>query len=333
VRWKELGRQGRAFIASAPTAREIAAATGAPAMDPIRVYVGLRSADTPEARAEIALRELIRVGGFERSVLVVASPTGTGWMDPGAHDTLDFMLAGDVATVGVQYSYLSSPLAVTFYPELGIDQTRALFEAVYDHWTGLPEETRPRLYAFGLSAGAFNVQSTLSLLDMLADPVDGAFWAGSPFLSPYWQIVRERRDGGSPIWRPRFGDGSAVRTMNQDGEGDAPQAPWGPIRFVFLQYGSDPIVFFSPDDAIRRPAWLRAPRAPDVAPQIRWVPIVTMLQTALDITIAVQVPRFGHYYAAEDYLDGWAALLSPPGWSPQRARAVREAATARIANP
>ena len=40
------------------------AARGA-AVEPVRVYVGLRSADTPEIRAKLALEELKRVGGFE----------------------------------------------------------------------------------------------------------------------------------------------------------------------------------------------------------------------------------------------------------------------------
>jgi uncharacterized membrane protein len=41
--------------------------------------VGLRSAETPETFAKLALEELERVGGFERSVLIVSTPTGTGW--------------------------------------------------------------------------------------------------------------------------------------------------------------------------------------------------------------------------------------------------------------
>ena len=45
VNWEELGRAGREFVVSGPTAEEIAAFTGRPAMRPIRVYVGLNSAD------------------------------------------------------------------------------------------------------------------------------------------------------------------------------------------------------------------------------------------------------------------------------------------------
>lgn len=47
VAWEDLGRHGRRFVATAPTAAEIAAFTGAPAIDPVRVYVGRRRPTRP----------------------------------------------------------------------------------------------------------------------------------------------------------------------------------------------------------------------------------------------------------------------------------------------
>src|SRR5262249_34691397 len=86
VKWEELGRAGRAFVASGPSAEQIGGFNGRPAREPVRVYVGLRGADTPRARAKLALEELKRQGGFERSVLIIITPTGTGWVDPAAMD-------------------------------------------------------------------------------------------------------------------------------------------------------------------------------------------------------------------------------------------------------
>jgi len=317
VAWDEMGRWGRSFVATAPTREEIAAFAGPEAMAPVRVYVGRRAADSPRERAELALAELIRAGGFERSTLVVVVPVGTGWMDPGAHDTLDFMLGGDVATVAVQYSYLTSVLALWAHPAYGVEQARELFDVVYAYWSALPRETRPKLYVHGLSQGAFNSQATLPLLDMLADPIDGAMWAGSPFFSAYWRHVRERRVKGSPAWKPRFGNGSLARSVNQWGVDEA-EAPWGPVRLVFLNYGSDPLVVFNPASAWYPPDWMAAPRAPDVAPELRWFPVVTTFQLALDMANSLAVPRFGHWYVAPDYIAAWAATLDPPGWSPER---------------
>ncbi|MGS4944863.1 alpha/beta hydrolase [Meridianimarinicoccus sp. RP-17] len=331
VAWDEMGRWGRSYVTRTPGADEIAAFAGPDAMAPLRVYVGRRAAATPEDRAEIALAELIRQGGFDRAALVVTVPVGTGWMDPGAHDTLDFMLGGDVATVSVQYSYLTSVLSLWVAPEAGIAQARALFDAVYDHWTTLPRDARPKLYVHGLSQGAFNTQIALPLLDILADPIDGAMWAGSPFLSPLWQHVRDNRRPDSPEWRPRFGNGSLVRVANQQGGLDRFNAEWGPMRLVFLHYGTDAIVSFTFDSGLRRPGWMAPPRAFDVAPEFRWFPVVTMFQLALDMAISLQVPGYGHFYIAPDYIDAWAAVVEPEGWTPDRAAELKAIFAARPA--
>ena len=78
IGWDGLGRHGAAFVAGGPTASEISALIDAPALEPIRVYAGLDSADTMQARADLIVAELERTGGFERAVLVVATTTGSG---------------------------------------------------------------------------------------------------------------------------------------------------------------------------------------------------------------------------------------------------------------
>ncbi|MBO6893133.1 MAG: alpha/beta-hydrolase family protein [Roseibium sp.] len=323
IRWDEMGRRGRQYVANAPTKEEIAEFYSGQILEPVRVYVGRRSAETAKERANLALRELIRVGGFERKALVVGVPPGTGWMDPGAHDTLDFMLGGNVATVAVQYSYLTSFLSLLANPEYGTEQAAALFNAIYDYWTLLPKDKRPDFYVFGISQGAFNSQATLPLFDLLGDPIQGALWTGSPFFSRYWAEVRNNRNEDSPAWRPTFGNGSLVRVMDQYGGLDGNFTEWGPIRAVFLNYGSDPIVNFTYDSAIRPPAWLNEPRAPDVSDKLSWFPVVTMLQIALDSLFALDVPRFGHYYIAPDYIDAWAAVVEPEGWTDEKARQLK----------
>src|SRR5690606_13661648 len=124
----------------------IGALTGRPAREPIRVYVGLRSADTPAQRARLALEELLRVGAFERSALILVTPTGTGWIDPAAMDAVEYLHDGDIASVAMQYSYLSSPLSLIVHPEFGADAALALFAEVYGYWTRLPKAHRPKLY-------------------------------------------------------------------------------------------------------------------------------------------------------------------------------------------
>jgi len=316
VRWDELGRTGREFVASGPTLAQISAFSGRPARDPVRVYVGLRGAETPRARAKLALEELKRQGGFDRSTLIVITPTGTGWIDPAAMDSVEYLLDGDVASVAVQYSYLNSPLSLLFQPEYGAEAARALFAAVYGYWTTLPKDTRPRLYLHGLSLGAMNSEQSAELFETIGDPIAGALWSGPPFASRVWRSITENRNEGSPAWLPEFRDGRFVRFMNQNGPTVPRDAPWGPMRVVYLQYASDPIVLFDYRDAYQRPAWMRAPRGPDVSPDLRWYPVVTMLQLALDMAVANGTPMgFGHVYAPEHYVDAWVAVTGVRDWS------------------
>lgn len=323
VAWQNLGREGRSFIAATPTAPEISEVTGRAAMQPLRVYVGLNAAVTLEARAEIAAEELERVGGFARTTLVVAMPTGTGWMDPAAMEPLEHLHHGDVATVALQYSYLQSWISLLVQPEEAAEAGRALFAAVHRRWQLLPEAERPRLYLYGLSLGAHSSQQSLRLHEMLDSPISGAFWVGPPFVSQLWQTLTAERDPGSPAWLPRLTTGRVVRFTNgrqglQDG------AAWGDVRIVFLQYGSDPIVFFRPDSAVRQPDWMAMPRAPDVSDELRWYPIITQLQLAFDMAIGLEVPiGHGHLYAHVDHIDPWLAVTEPPGWTPDRLEALR----------
>ena len=317
VRWKELGRTGRRFVASGPTAAQIGAFTGRPAHDPVRVYVGLRGADTPRARARLALEELKRQGGFARSTLIVITPTGTGWIDPAAMDSVEYLLDGDVASVAVQYSYLNSPLSLLFQPEYGAEAARVLFAEIYGYWTTLPRDARPKLYLHGLSLGAKNSEQSAELFETIGDPITGALWSGPPFASRIWRWVTENRNPGSPAWLPQFRDGRFVRFMNQNGSTVPADAPWGAMRVVYLQYASDAIVLFDYRDAYRPPAWMNAPRGPDVSPQLRWYPVVTMLQLALDMAVANGTPMgFGHVYAPEHYIDAWVAVADIHHWSP-----------------
>ncbi|NCQ23744.1 MAG: hypothetical protein COW54_11595 [Rhodobacteraceae bacterium CG17_big_fil_post_rev_8_21_14_2_50_63_15] len=317
IAWEDLGRWGRRYVASGPSREEIQSFWGTPAKQPIRVYVGLTAAGSGADRARLAFEELKRVGGFDRKYLVIATPTGSGWLDPGGVDTLEYITRGDVATVGVQYSYLSSPMSVIVDPENGIEESRTLFDLVYGHWSSLPKETRPRLYLHGLSLGAFLSQETVPLLNMFGDPFQGALWTGSPFLSDFWRMVQDRRRPDSPAWRPKFGNGSLVRTASQDGGLDPFDADWGPIRLVLLQYGGDPIVFFDYSLAWKRPDWLRGERAPDLAPDMRWIPVVSLLQDGFDMAVAVGTLGFGHDYIARHYIPAWAETLDPEGWSPE----------------
>lgn len=316
ISWSDLGRQGRHFVTSGPTRQDVAQFTGETSEQPIRVYVGLSAAETPDERAKLALEELKRVGAFRRSVLVIATPTGTGWIDEEAVDPLEFLHGGDTAIVALQYSYLTSYVSLFIEPGYATTSARALFDEVYGHWRSLPAGSRPRLYLHGLSLGSAGSEQSMTLHAMLGDLIHGAVWSGPPFSNPSWSEFTRDRNPGTPYWLPKVGDGSYVRFTNQTNALDIPGASWGPVRLVYLQYASDPITFFSPDLFWREPDWLKNERGPDVSPNLEWFPVVTALQVAFDMVGASALGTgLGHLYAASDYIDAWIAVTEPKGWS------------------
>ena len=324
INWQGLGKMGRSYIASAPAANEIAAQTHQDAKEPIRVYTGLNSASTVEERARLALDELVRVGGFERSTLVIITPTGTGWVDPAGIDPVEYLHHGDIASVAIQYSYLPSWLSLLVEPGYGSEASRALFTQVYGYWKKLPKDRRPKLYLYGLSLGAMNSDLSSDIYDVVADPYQGAVWAGPPFPSRTWKIATAGRVAGSPAWLPRFRDGSIIRFTSQRNALDLDGAPWGPIRVVYLQYASDPIVFFDPYSAYSKPGWIKGGRGPDVSPRFRWFPIVTLLQLTVDIALGTTTPiGHGHVYAPEHYIDAWMAVTQPSGWTAEKVETLK----------
>ncbi|MEQ8837392.1 MAG: alpha/beta-hydrolase family protein, partial [Lacipirellulaceae bacterium] len=315
ILWNTIGRQGKDFISKGPTQEQLSDFLGKPAKQPVRVYVGLRSRDTPEERAELALEELKRVGAFERSLLVVATPTGTGWLDPGATDTIEYLHAGDTAIVSMQYSYLPSWITIMVDPNRSRVAAQVLFEEVYEHWKNLPKEARPKLYLHGLSLGSLGSETSGDLLTTFEDPIQGALWSGPPFPSRVWSQLTRAREPNSPAWLPVFRDASVVRFINQKSKPDPSSESWSSIRCIYIQHASDPMIFFSPSLLYQKPEWLVGERGADVSPYLDWYPIITFLQVACDLPMATSVPiGYGHNYSPSEYLDAWIAITNPKDW-------------------
>ncbi len=102
------------------------------------------------------------------------------------------------------------------------------------------------------------------------------------------------------------------------------------MRWVYIQYASDPMVFFSEDLAYRRPQWLIGDRGPDVSPYLTWYPLVTSLQIGFDLPMATSIPLgYGHNYSPSSYIDAWIAVTDPSDWTAEDTARL----TARFAAP
>lgn len=327
--WDTLGREGRRFVSGGRDAADLAAASGKPAMDPIRAYAGLGSAPDPQARADLAVAELDREGAFSRQVIVVVTTTGTGWVDAPVADSLEAIYGGDSAIVATQYSYLPSWLSFLFDGSRAEQAGRLLIDAVHARIEAMPAgQPRPKEIVFGESLGSQGSEAAFSsLADVRAD-TDGALWVGPPNTNRLWSQIVDRRDPGTPEVRPTYSDGLVVRFAGGPSTRDVartPPTPWIEPHVLYLQHASDPVVWWSPDLIWSRPDWLVEPRGRDVLGAMSWYPVVTFWQVTIDLTNAMGVPPgHGHVYQGE-ILDGWVAVAAPPGWTPadtERARQV-----------
>ena len=323
VSWESMGHQGRIFMRGGPTVAQLTEFNGAPATEPIRAYAGLNSAKGIRATAELAARELEREGGLKRKVIAVATTTGTGWINAAEADSLEYMYNGDTAIVSMQYSFLPSWLSFLVDKENARQAGQALFEAVDERVRALPEAQRPKIVVFGESLGSFGGEAPFLSPNNIIARTDGALFSGPTFQNTMRDDITDNRDPGSPEWLPIFDDGANVRFAARPDNLARPDAPWGSPRIAYLQHASDPIAWFNPNLLFAEPDWLREPRGYDVSGDMNWIPVVTFLQVSADMAVAVNVPDgHGHRYV-KDVVNAWAAVMQPPGWTPEKTERLR----------
>jgi uncharacterized membrane protein len=302
VAWNSLSRQGRRNVANVVTGDQIEQVMGEPPLaEPIRVFVGLESAPTETERVALAIAELRRTGAFDRALLMVISPTGTGYVNYVAVESAAYLSRGNLASVTVQYSLRPSPLSLDRVAE-GRRQFRMLIDAIHNALAERPPEKRPRVVVFGESLGAWTSQDafahrgTQGLLDA---HIDRALWIGTPYMSKWKEEVLE---GDRPDVDP-----SLVGRFNDFGELEAlaPEARRR-LRYVMITHANDAVGHFGLDLLVRAPAWLgpAETRAATVPGAQQWRSPTTFVQTLVDMKNAANVipgqfEAKGHDYRAD----------------------------------
>jgi uncharacterized membrane protein len=286
-------------------------------MEPIRVYVGLKSAGTLEGRARLLLDELIRTDAFDRGVLVLATTTGTGFLDPNAMAALEYVENGDVAVAAAQYSYLPSWISLLADQDEVKETSLAVFETIHAYWSSIPEDDRPEIYLYGLSLGSLGVESILTSINIINEPIDGALMVGPPFTNDLWNELVANRDPRSSPVTPIYQGGRTVRFTNQENSLDIPDGEWGNTRIVYLQHASDPVVFFSPSLFYEHPDWLvDAHRGLEISADFHYARLITGWQVMMDMPAAGSIPEgYGHLYTKQANAQAWIAVTRPEGWS------------------
>ncbi|MFF1529524.1 alpha/beta hydrolase [Cellulomonas sp. NPDC058312] len=328
VGWDTLGREGRRFVAQGASPEALAAATpDGDVRTPVRVYVGLESAPTAQERADLAVAELDRTGAFDRAVLLIVTTTGSGWVNGSAVEALELLHGGDTAAVSTQYSYLPSWLSFLVDRSRAADEAQALAAAVEARVAAMPEDERPQLLAYGESLGSYGSETAYTSLADIRARTDGVLWVGPPNSNPIWHALVDRRDPGTPANAPVYASGLLVRFAGDTDQMADPPTAWEDPRVLYLQHASDPIVWWSPDLLLTRPAWLSENPTGEAGLTMTWYPLVTFWQLTFDLVNSKSVPDgHGHNYDALT-LDGWLAVAPPADWSDADTARVREVMT------
>lgn len=337
--WATLGFQGRNFVGTGPHADDLTRLNGRPAKEPIRIYAGLQTADTTEARVAVLLSELQRTRAYERKLLVIIPTTGTGWVDPVAARAIESMYNGDTALVAMQYSYLPSWISFLADKQKSLTAGVAMVDQIHQRWSQWPADHRPKLALYGESLGSLAGQGAFGFLPDVVDmDFSSVLWIGPPNASSLWKALTERRDPRTPEVQPRYDNGRVVRFAQASSPAEiagVAAPPWHSPRVLFLQHPSDPVVWWSTDLLFERPDWLAEAPGFDRSRAMRWYPIVTFWQVGADLTVTARSSEsspagHGHNYG-KGQLDGWVAVAAPDGWVAADTERIRHAMNALIA--
>ncbi len=201
------GREGRIFLDGVAVH---------PDRTPVRVYAGLGSGSTLPERVRGAVTALEEAGGLARSTVLVAVPTGSGWVNQAAVGALEHLVHGDVATVVLQYA--QRPSWLEYVSGSGSTEASAveLVGTLRSRLDMLPAADRPRLLVYGESLGAIGATATTADADAVlvagapatawrhavATGVTSVLHADDPvgWFSP--RLLVERPDGWPGAWLP-----------------------------------------------------------------------------------------------------------------------------------
>lgn len=313
--WRAVGGQGRVFLGRGPSRSDIEAVTGCSAMEPIRVYAGMpEEGQSLQSAADLVVEELHRTGAFDRAVILIATSTGSGWVDEWQVQPLEYLTLGNCATASMQYSFV--PSSINFLTDLDVSEEAAviLFETIRRAVDEIPEDRRPALFVCGESLGAYASQHVFSGIVDVLSRTDGALWVGTPAFTPMHAELTAIRHRGSPEVAPVVANGRHVRFVNvaenlwADVYGRE-LGDWNYPRVVYAQHPSDPVVWWNSELVWHKPDWISEKVDGDVSPHMQYTRGATYIQVLVDMPVAGTAPGgHGHTYH-EELIPLWEAIL------------------------
>lgn len=305
IPWSVQSREGTRWLSAVLLKSHIEDVMGEPAAQPIRVYASLDSADTPEARADLLIKELDRTKAWERDAIALYSPTGSGYVNYVACETYEYLTRGNCASMAIEYSVLPSALSLT-RTGMGTRQTKLVVDQVTERLLTIPADKRPKFYLFGESLGCKVSQEMFtgaSDAGLRGAGIDGAVFVGTPEFT-HW---RQQVWGGRPVdVAPEVGPGAIFLPRAIPDWTDLPPDQKDRVKYLLLQNGDDPIPKFGPPLLWRQPEWLGPDDTrPRGAPKgTHWQPVTTFVATFTDMLNALTptpgvFAEGGHDYRVE----------------------------------
>jgi uncharacterized membrane protein len=295
VAWEPLSREGRRFVGMALTPDEITSVMDEPAMAPLRLYAGLESAPDGGSRVDLLLDELLHMEAYERSTICVFVPTGSGYVNYVAAESVEYLTRGDVASICLQYSKLPSFMSLDRVG-LGRFQVRDLLRAVSSRIATMPPDARPRLLLFGESLGAHVSQDAFlhqGIRGLESFGIDAAVWLGTPHASRWRHQVRAAQPMPDQV----------VEVASPAEFGALEPARQEAVRYLLLTHHEDPIPKFTPRLIVQQPDWLgpASTRESGVPAETVWTPMGTFLSVGVDLLNAMNIKPGAFRAFAHDY--------------------------------
>lgn len=359
VVWAKQSGQGQRFLTEMPHAVDIDRVMGTTgAKEPARAYVSLTHADEALGehekmlqRVDMLFDDLETQGVFgryrtladgtvevlepPRQHLMVPATTSSGFLNPVAMSSFEFMHGGDTAIMAVQ-SGVTKAAGEMHHMARATATHHEILTRLEARLSQLPEGVEhPKTYVYGESFGAWTSQNVLlgtgdgnmsALARRLGKWNGEVSWTDGRTLTP--EVGRERFrelgiDRAMYVGTPKFamlrpglaemgaeltsGEHPPVRTVkNLIQAKELTEADADAMRVTFLQHDADPVGLFHPKLLWEQAEFLgpKATRGDNVSPHQRWLPIVTGIQTALDQQMAQYFKQGvleakGHDYRSE----------------------------------
>ena len=294
-----MGKEGRRFVLMTLTPEEITAVTGEPAMHPVRIVGGYESSSDVAERACLTVQDMVDCGAFERGMICIGVPTGVGYFNYTVAEALEYLTAGNCATIVPQYALVPSALALNRTRD-GEELTRLVLEGIRGRIQGMPVESRPRVFVIGESLGAnvgldtAMVPGGVSGMPVMAElGVAGGLYLGVPFRTELWNIWRSNPEAVDPA-------GVLAQASDPD---LAPALPPGQARHLMVVHDDDPVSKFGFRMVVQPPWWMgpAATRPPLVPREAKFRPITSFILATIDLLNGMNsrpgtFARVGHDY-------------------------------------